>query len=62
VVLNERPDALDYLLADAVTSGGLLFSVPVADSGRVESEFAARGLNLWRIGSVYAGSAQIRIE
>jgi selenide,water dikinase len=40
------------LLFEAETSGGLLFSVPAVEAGRVIAEFRARGEDAWEIGEV----------
>lgn len=45
------------LLADAVTSGGLLFTVAAQDAHRVEKSFADRQLPLYAIGEVVATSS-----
>ncbi len=45
------------LCADAVTSGGLLFTVAAKDVQRVERSFSERGLSLYAIGEVVSSSS-----
>jgi selenide,water dikinase len=48
-------EALEHVLFDPQTSGGLLMTVAAADGADVEARFAADGLDVWRIGVVVAG-------
>jgi selenide,water dikinase len=48
-------EALAHVLFDPQTSGGLLFTVAAAQASDIESQFAAAGLGVWRIGEVVAG-------
>lgn len=50
------------LLFDPQTSGGLLLAVPAARADEMQQLFAADGEPLWRIGTVSAGSAAIRVS
>lgn len=60
------PDTLSAadvaLLFDAVTSGGLLFTVAGADLTRLEAAAAQAGVPLWRIGHVEAGPPGITLR
>ncbi len=58
----DRENALHRLLADAVTSGGLLFTVSRERSEAIEESFRARGLSLWAIGEVLAGPPGLNIR
>ena len=49
---NEIGQTLQYLLADAQTSGGLLFSIPPSQFQTLESRSNKSGLSLWAIGQV----------
>jgi len=49
-------EALERLLFDPQTSGGLLFSLPEAESGKAVDAFNSASLPLWRIGTVTEGS------
>jgi selenide,water dikinase len=49
------PDQLD-LFYDPQTSGGLLFSLPPDRAARLHAELDRRGLSVWEIGRVDAGS------
>jgi selenide,water dikinase len=60
-VTGELPPALDALAFDPQTAGPLLVALP-ADKGPVlEATFAARGLPLWRVGRVEAGSGVVLV-
>ncbi len=48
-------EALEHVLFDPQTSGGLLMAVPPEKAGDLESRFAASGLPTWRIGEVVEG-------
>ncbi len=50
-----------YLLADAVTSGGLLFTVPESRRQRLEESFSRHGVPLWEIGKVMEGEPGIEL-
>ncbi len=50
-----------WLLADAVTSGGLLFTVPQSSKGAIRHAFDQAHLPLWEIGEVLDGPAGIRL-
>lgn len=52
-------DSLTALLADAVTAGGLLFTVKPEQTSAIESAFHHAGLPLARIGRVEPGPAQV---
>lgn len=49
----------EALLADAVTSGGLLFTVSDSQAEAIRQSFRDRGLGLWSIGRVRAGQPMI---
>lgn len=51
-VKNRVEDWLLTLLSDAVTSGGLIFTVKAEDEAKVSQSFAAKGLPLYAIGHV----------
>jgi selenide,water dikinase len=53
--------ALEALLWDPQTSGGLLFGCPRRRAAALEASFAADGEPLWRIGQVAAGEAGISV-
>lgn len=55
------PSSLLGLLADAVTSGGLLFTVLPEESHSLEDAFRRRSLPLWQIGEMTAGPPHITI-
>lgn len=50
-----------WLLADAVTSGGLLFTIPEANKDAIRQAFDQAHLSLWEIGAVLDGPAKIRL-
>lgn len=50
------------LLADAVTSGGLLFTVPPQACGDIEQSFKHEGLDIWAIGEMEAGHPGILLK
>src|SRR5206468_11727925 len=52
---NTIPEALEHVLYDPQTSGGLLFAVTSEDARRVEPLFAAADEPVWRIGDVVEG-------
>lgn len=58
----DRDLGLHRLLADAVTSGGLLFTVSRAQSEAMQESFRARGLSLWAIGEVRAGPPGLHVR
>jgi selenide,water dikinase len=47
--------ALEHVLFDPQTSGGLLMAVAAAEMPAVEERFAKAGLEVWRVGEVVAG-------
>ena len=49
------PEAMEHLLFDPQTSGGLLFAVAPDDAGQVESLFAVADEPVWRVGDVAEG-------
>lgn len=63
VNVNHHPaGALEFLLADAVTSGGLLFTVPKSRHTVLEEGFKTRNVPLWRIGVVASGEPGIDVQ
>ncbi len=50
------PEALQHLLFDPQTSGGLLFTIPPGRAQAVETAFETDGLSLWRIGETVEGT------
>jgi selenide,water dikinase len=61
VVMSGHLSARRRLLADAVTSGGLLFTIATSLAPDVEAAFRERGLPLWAIGEVTGGPAGIEL-
>ncbi len=59
---NLADRALLGLLADAVTSGGLLFAMDPAKGESLAQAFRQRGLALYAIGEAQAGAAQVRVS
>lgn len=53
---------LEHLFADAVTSGGLLFTVPPTKVNALEENFRRHGAPLWAIGEVVTGPAGIELR
>ena len=51
------PEAMEHVLFDPQTSGGLLFAVAPDDAGRVESLFAVAEEPIWRVGDVAEGES-----
>jgi len=49
------PEALEHVLFDPQTSGGLIFAVAPGDAGQVEALFAAADEPVWRAGDVVEG-------
>lgn len=49
------PEAIQHVLADAQTNGGLLGAVPEKDLPKAFREFEKRGLEAWAIGQVLPG-------
>jgi selenide,water dikinase len=49
------PEALEHVLFDPQTSGGLLMAVAADQAGEVEQRFAAAAMEVWRIGEAAAG-------
>lgn len=62
VELDRVPGFREWLLADAVTSGGLLFTAPEESREELQSAFQERGLNLWEIGLVLPGVARVDLR
>jgi selenide,water dikinase len=56
VIVEGIREALDHVLFDPQTSGGLLFAVDANAGGDVEARFEASGPGVWRIGEVVEGS------
>lgn len=54
------PEALEHVLFDPQTSGGLLFALPPSRGTEAEARFATAKLPLWRIGEV-AGGAGVEV-
>ena len=52
---NSVPEALEHVLFDPQTSGGLLFTVASRQTRDVESRFEAAGLEVWLVGEVTEG-------
>ena len=59
---GEHDDVHQLLVADAQTSGGLVFGVDPAETAGALSELAATGHSAARIGTVTAGDAGIRLR
>jgi selenide,water dikinase len=60
----KAPGVSDHLLAllcDAVTSGGLLFTINPDQESRLHSAFSGNHLPLWRIGEVHSGPSAIEM-
>jgi selenide,water dikinase len=55
VSLGEVDEALEHVLFDPQTSGGLLMVVAAASAPDVESRFTAAELDVWRVGEVVEG-------
>lgn len=49
-------EAMEHVLFDPQTSGGLLFAVAPERAGEVESRFAAAGDTVWRVGDAAEGN------
>lgn len=62
VELDRVPGFREWLLADAVTSGGLLFTAPEESREELQSAFQERGLSLWEIGLVSPGAARVDLR
>lgn len=56
IIEKELPEYLQMMLFDPQTSGGLLLSVPEAESGHFEEIMAAAGNPFWQVGEVRAGA------
>ncbi len=61
LVNRQEPSLRRRLLADAVTSGGLLFTVPAEQARIVEESFQVKGVPLWGIGEMMAGTPTIEL-
>ncbi len=61
VDMRQEPGAREWLLADAVTSGGLLFTVPGTVATAIEDSFRNRRSMVWAIGEVVEGPAGIEL-
>jgi selenide,water dikinase len=48
-------EAMEHVLFDPQTSGGLLFAVAPGQAGAVEARFAAAGETVWSVGDVTGG-------
>jgi selenide,water dikinase len=55
VTLRGVSEAIEHVLFDPQTSGGLLMAVSAGDAADVEQRFAAARLEVWRIGDVVEG-------
>ena len=55
-IASTVPEALQHVLFDPQTSGGLLFAVPTDRAEEVDARFDAAGLPVWRIGNVTQGA------
>ena len=60
--VGEHDDVHQLLVADAQTSGGLVFGVDVSETAGVLAELAATGHTAARIGSVTAGAPGLRLR
>jgi len=56
---KEVGSEMSSLLFDPQTSGGLLFAIPAVQAAAFETAFTERGLSLWAIGSVEAGTGVV---
>ncbi|HEU4759676.1 MAG TPA: AIR synthase-related protein, partial [Dehalococcoidia bacterium] len=54
-IAPEVPEALQHVLFDPQTSGGLLFAVAPEKAKEVEARFAAAQLPVWRLGEAAEG-------
>jgi selenide,water dikinase len=54
-IAGEIGEALEHVLFDPQTSGGLLFAVPLERAGEVGELFSAAGETVWRVGEVSEG-------
>lgn len=62
VDLDGPPGFVEWLLADAVTSGGLLFTAPKESRESLEAAFRERGLDLWEIGLIALGEPGVELR
>ncbi len=60
-VSSSVDDAMLTLMADAVTSGGLLFTTREENAASMETTFSRLHVPLYRIGRVFPGPARIRV-
>ena len=54
-IADDIAEAMEDVLFDPQTSGGLLFAVPADRAGEVESLFSTAGETAWRVGEVVQG-------
>ncbi len=54
-ILAGVSEALQHVLFDPQTSGGLLFAVAPGQADEVEERFAAAELSVWRVGNTFEG-------
>jgi selenide,water dikinase len=55
------PEAIQTLLCDAQTSGGLLLAVSAAEEAALRRELARRGVTGWTVGEIVAGAGTVEV-